>query len=381
MKLFIVFISLIFAPLFLQGQALPFPGPGGTAIAVANCTPAIGYSNCRQLTIDHTQIPSNQTNFPVTIWNGFTLGAGKIQNVSCFDVIFISDSTGTTLIPWEVESCNQATGVMVVHFLDAAASSTVDGKFYISYGNAAIVIAQNTGANGPTHVWDANYVRVYHLADNAATTTVVDSTATAVNGTSSSNTSAFQGAGELNGSFNYGVNTHNYFTAGNLAFTGATATWSIECWFKFTGVAPILVGLRNSTNAQPIIDVQLDGTTFFANFTIRADDSSGLTNATGATALNDGNWHHIVITRTSAKLDTLYVDAINETSATDTMTSGQTFDTTYSAFAKDIYNFNFAPDIQDEVRVSTVDRSANWITAEYNNQKPASTFITIGSEF
>src|SRR5215813_13150677 len=34
----------------------------------------------------------------------------------------------------------------------------------------------------------------------------------------------------------------------------------------------------------------------------------------------------------------------------------------------------------DEVRLSTTERTANWVTTEYNNQNSPGTFITMGSE-
>ena len=81
----------IIAPIFFGKSAA---GGGGAA-----CTPASGYSHCRMLTIDHLQVPSTQTNFPVVA--RVSLGASRIQNSLCYDFIVTSDTSGATPIPWK----------------------------------------------------------------------------------------------------------------------------------------------------------------------------------------------------------------------------------------------------------------------------------------
>jgi hypothetical protein len=296
----------------------------------ATCTPASGYSHCRVLTIDHTQIPSTLTNFPVTAWNSFTLGASRIQNASCFDVIFTSDSAGTTKIPWEIESCVQATGAIVAHFLDASASSTVDGKFYVSYQNAAISTAQNTAGNAPTAVWDSSYKRVYHMANNAATTTVTDSTTTA-NGTSVNNTSTMQNPGELGGSFTFA--STDRVSVAPITFTGATAAWTLSAWIKTSAGDMQIFGFRSSVNAQPVLDIVV-GNNAISNsgtgkpaFLVRDDAGNGLTGApVAAAAVNDNAWHYLVASRDSSKSILIYIDGSVVVSGADTMTTSTTFD-------------------------------------------------------
>jgi hypothetical protein len=41
---------------------------------------------------------------------------------------------------------------------------------------------------------------------------------------------------------------------------------------------------------------------------------------------------------------------------------------------------NFYDGLMDELRVATVLRSADWVKTEYDNQKPGSTFISVGAE-
>jgi hypothetical protein len=64
----------------------------------------------RSLTIDHTKCGSaNSSGFPVLVSiNHSTLkdlahGGHVFYNTTGYDIIFTSDSAGTTKIPWEVE--------------------------------------------------------------------------------------------------------------------------------------------------------------------------------------------------------------------------------------------------------------------------------------
>ena len=96
----------------LAALQVRIPGPGGEgATSSVGCTPASGYSYCRQLTVNGSQVGgSTLTNFGVLV--NATLGGSRIQNSNCYDAIFTSDSGGTTLIPWEMEECTQGTGAI-----------------------------------------------------------------------------------------------------------------------------------------------------------------------------------------------------------------------------------------------------------------------------
>ena len=377
-------VLLLLLSVALHAQ-VRIPGPGGAATAATVCTPYTGYLHCRKLTIDHTQVPSTQTNFPLTLSGGFTLGSSRLQNASGFDAVFNSDAGATTLIPWEVESVNQSTGAMVVHVLVASLSSSADTSIYVSYDNSGISTAQNTGANGPTHVYDSNYKRIHHLADNAGTTAVVDSTTTA-NGVSSVNTSTLTTTGELNGGFNLSNAGYNsgtkWFSASSITFSGATAPWTISAWFKTTTGSGIITGFRNSTNASPLIEIELGGGGTFDGkvyFSVRDDSSVGYTQINSTGTFNDGNWHYAVGTRDSSKNLILYVDGTSVATGTDSMGTSMTFDSD-ADFGSDQRNGTYIVGSMDEARVSFTNRSANWITTETNNQKPSSTFVTVGAE-
>ena len=101
------------------------------------------------------------------------------------------------------------------------------------------------------------------------------------------------------------------------------------------------------------------------------------------TAYTGSQWQHGVCVRASGTMN-CYVNGTVGTSAA----SSTDFTSTSAASTVDIYvgerNYTgfqqwFSGTI-DEVRLSNVARSANWITTEYNNQKPGSTFVSLGGE-
>src|ERR1035437_8448915 len=120
----------------------------------------MAFSYYRSLTIDHTKCGSaNSSSFPVLVsLSDATFKdashSGHVQSSSGYDIIFTSDSAGTTKIPWEIESYDNVNGVLVAWVNVATVSHTVDTVIYVFYGDASISTAQNTGTKGPTNVWD-----------------------------------------------------------------------------------------------------------------------------------------------------------------------------------------------------------------------------------
>lgn len=151
-------------------------------------TPAeAAYSYNRSITIAHGQCgTADSSNFPVLVKldsgsAGTTMkvagSGGHIQHsgnsasgptvTMPYDLIFTSDSGGTTKIPWEVESYDGAAGTLLA-WVKTTCNHTTDQVIYVFYGDSGVNTAQNTGSFTPANVWDSNYKTVLHMADNAA---------------------------------------------------------------------------------------------------------------------------------------------------------------------------------------------------------------------
>jgi hypothetical protein len=123
------------------------------------------YSNYKTITIDHTKVAANLTNFPmlVTLVDDTDIGAKAQSNG--YDLYFKSASN--VPLAYERESfaiadgkCNALIWVKVPDL-----SSTADTEIRLYYGNASIGDGQNK-----TGVWDNGYNDVYHLSETGAGT-------------------------------------------------------------------------------------------------------------------------------------------------------------------------------------------------------------------
>src|SRR5207253_9490650 len=199
----------------------PTPTPTGTPTPTATPTPTPtpGPSTAcqRTLTIDHTKVPSTQSNFTVlvsltdpalkTIANG-----GHVANANGYDIGFYDDSGGSTKLKWEVERYDGTTGNLIAWVKIPSVSSSTDTVFYLMYGDSTI----NTNQSDPANTWDASYKGVWHMADNAANTIIRESTVTGANGTNNANTSSKTATGQIGKALSYNGSSDGSFAAINL---------------------------------------------------------------------------------------------------------------------------------------------------------------------
>jgi len=356
-------LSRLLFPLIPQVR---IPGPGGVANSGgggAPCTPVSGYSHCRLLTLAATT--ANLTAFPVATVNSsgaMVLGSSRIQNSSCYDVVFTSDSGGSTKIPWEIESCTSSTGAVVAWFPTALSSSTTT-IVYVSYDNASISTAQNTGSLAPANVWDSNFGMVQHLA----ALTLLDSTSNATTGT---NTSLTTTTGLINGGVNDAASGYANFAASSS--TNPTSAISVSFWLN-TG----------STNSSAyFFDNDIDSATYGTTFQL---SGGSLYWSLGSVGNNqfiyaysfDSNWHLFDFTYSGSTM-LMYIDGAQV--ATSSKTGSIVWNGNSLALGASVSGTNKASGKFDEFRISGIARAAGWVAAEYANQKASSTFLTVGSE-
>jgi hypothetical protein len=133
-----------------------------------------------------------------------------------------------------------------------------------------------------------------------------------------------------------------FTTTSALGLATAATAMSISCWIKTTTLDCTIVSLRNTGNGNTIIDLVLgyngvgNLNTGAPSVLVRDDSGAGLNSINGSSAINDGNWHHIVWTRTTGKLNTLYCDNVSVGTVTDTMTGALTPNVAGSAIGYEI---------------------------------------------
>jgi len=316
-------------------------------------------------------VPSTQTNFPVpiilnnanfkTVANG-----GHVQNSSGFDIVPYTDAALTTRITGcelEAYSATAGTGILWVNI--ASLSSSADTLVHVGYGDATISTNQCT----TTGTWNANYVSVYHFG-NGTTLSAADSTGTA-NGTINAVTAA---AGQLDGAASFSTSSSYIYTA---AYNPTSLT--IELWLNPSslpgaGIYPIVISnLPTSlTNGWEVYLSASDGTP--ANrFVFQVANSSTYATASANAAATAGTWVHVAGTFTGGT-GTLYINGVAQTATFSGATIGSSSE--FITFATRPAATTLWAGSDDEVRISNVARSADYLLTSYRS----ATFGTVSNE-
>lgn len=343
----------------------------------------------RTVTVDHTKVRnSDQANFPVLVSGTYPYLAtqangGHVQNPNGYDIIFTSDSAGQQLLNWQMESYNAASGAIAFWVQVPTVSHTTDTLFYMFYGNAAISTFQGNASG----TWDSNFNSVYHLA-NGSTLSVKDSTSNANNGT---NVNATFTPGQIDGGANLSGSSQ-YITMGNVLDIGAGDT-TLSAWIKppNQNQAASFLSKRQNNSPFPQYDFGVGSLNssgaFVSGKTLFCAFFDGTTLLGGGqfyhtqNAIVDGNWHEATCTRNRGGV-AIYVDGVSQTLIADIPNTIEKNTANTASFNIGSINdgATYFTGAINEVRISNIARSADWIRTEYNNQNSPSMFYTIGSE-
>ena len=379
------------------------------SLATTQCVSS-GYPYQRVIVIDHTKVPNtDQTNFPF-LFNttdpdlAATNHGGHVTSLYGYDIIFSTDPNGLTKLDHEIDEYNPITGKMVAWIRIPTLSHTADTVVYVFYGNPNITTSQ---AN-PAGVWDRNYTAVYHLAD-AATNSASDST---VNGNSGTYTSVLAATGQIDGAASFDGSTSYLeippadfpsFPQGDYAsgVTGSDGTstfaGSFGIWFKTASPGGILVQTPAQICTSYFFGCVAYSPSLPTNWTYGGSAAAGqiFVDTNGnlrsdfmnagqivtTSKYNDNNWHFLETTYAN-KSETLYVDGQNVGFVQGDQfgyDSGYAYfvgiTTTFLNYGGDWGSLYFNGNL-DEISVSNIARSNDWVKTEYNNQGSPTTFYT-----
>ena len=130
------------------------------------------YQYCKKITVDHTQVNSDLTNFPLlvnitgdgdlkTVANG-----GRVYHNLGYDIVFKSPSCGQ--LDHEVEMYDGSAGTLIAWVRVPTLSSSSDTEIYMYYGDSGVTCS----SENPDGLWDPSiYEAVYHLSDDYSDST------------------------------------------------------------------------------------------------------------------------------------------------------------------------------------------------------------------
>lgn len=341
----------------------------------------------QKITVLNSQVSGDLNDFPIFVdLSNLDSDFHRFVDPTGRD-IRITDSTGTTELPYELVSIDVGTQVGELHFKAPFVSSSVDTEFYIYYGNPSAVAYAVTDTYGRNNVWTNGFVYVNHMQSitgedstgNAGPATANNSPTT-VSGKLSGNAITFNGTSqylnhsdfpELAGMDNIGlsawVNCDDYsvnrYLTSQLVGAGSRSFW---------------VGAHTASGFN------------FYGCTDGAGTVDSMIRENSATSLVENQWQHIIgwydfSTGTSTKDFLVYKDGSSWTTDFEAYTNGQPTTTYNSSGDLEIgrlgatYGRHWKGEI-DEIRVFDAQRSDSWMIAEYTNQNTPSSFYTFGGQ-
>ena len=296
---------------------------------------------------------SNLVDFQVLV----TLTAAQIDYARTMDQgedIRFVDADGS-LLNYEIDTWNEAgTSTVWVKVPQINAASTTD-HIYIYYGNTAAAAAPNAAA-----VWGNNYSAVWHMDEDpgpGGAGDIKDSAGVAHLTAAATMTPTDLVTGQIGGALDFdGIDD----IVTNSALT-STVALTYEAWIKPTA----LVGKFNTVlefgDDQPWFGLDKDG-----KLQVYRDKSNEKTTA----ALSLSTWNYVVATHDGTNLR-LWINGVQDFAGTINISSTATGFRIGDSPTDDPFR-----GVIDEVRISDVVRSSDWIKAQYKSMN--ATFNSFG---
>jgi len=337
---------------------------------------AFGYY--KSVTINHTQCGSTDaTDFPVTIWitdaDFKTVGnGGKVQNSTGYDIRPYADSALTTALTFELVAATYVatTGAFEMHVKIPTVSHTVDTVFYLALGDASI---STDGSS--TAAWNTGFFAVYHYPNGTALT-LADSTSNANTQTGTNTPTA--ATGTIDGGIGLAsASTQRAQSANAQLPGGGSRAGTISVWVKATSFPNAYNDTAGQNDSTFFFVLMVKSTGKLACYLTPSVGGNINYDGTGSHTLSTATWYYLTMVYSSTVGLIGYVNAASDgtAAANGFLQLGNTpiFTGGDAAFGR---NWN---GVIDEMRLSSVVRSADWITTEYNNQVAGSTFLTWGA--
>lgn len=337
-----------------------------------------GWTYKCKLTVDKTKVGSGGvSNFPVLLTEAnlpagiFTYGLNGGG-----DIRFSSDSAGTTQLACEVVTFDTGTSTCEIWVKVPSIASATDTDFYVWYGKAGESQPAVTDTYGRNAVWSESFFAVYHLKEGDA----VDSTGNANTGVNSG--SADQASGKIGHARTFEESESDVIAFDSLSGTPPLcgSTGSVSLWCKGAEISGTrtMFSITKYSGGQFYLNLSKS----FADDCLRCTfrDAGGDTYRIESTfEILDGTWHFVACTRNGTAW--ILYDALNSASGTKNPGTMDGNDYGIGAFYRPSSppNDNFFDGDIDEVHLSTVTRTPEWLATEYNSQNAPSTFITEGS--
>ena len=339
----------------------------------------------KQITIDSIdQVPSTQTNIPILLnFTDSDLADNALDNGSDIAFTLIDNSTQ---LNHEIESFNGTTGDLVAWVNITSLPHDSDLVINMYYGNA--------GASNQEHItdtWDANYVMVQHM-DGTNYQGIDDSTSNSHDAIGNNDAPTYQASGSF-GDYAVGFDGDNddISFGDHDDFTG----WkTISGWFYVRDTNDNCFFLsKHTTDREWFLRWTTSSPSGYWFMLIRGTNGKyiGRINSDAKEWIPNDEWVYYTFTWdggvTSSSIH-YYVNNVQKDTVDDTNGDIDTPKNTNDAMTigSETADYNgYGNFIANEVRMSSIVRSADWRTVQYNTVvnsdiNGANPFISLGSE-
>ena len=316
----------------------------------------------QMVTINSSNVAAALTDFPVLI---------KINNPgnpvfskalpTGRDILFTL-SDGSTRVTHEVESFSTAGGTLCAWVRVPALSNTVNTVLYMYYGCANS--ATQESRNG---TWDGNFIMVQHLKETSGHN--LDSTINANNSTLEAITAEGTAVGTIDGSDNFVGSSYVCTTTKNATVTAGTIAILATEIASHGATQSYLQCARITATTGRLYLLELNGT-FEVGFSANAAINTNY-------RIPINTWHYYALTWSGANC-TAYVDGVSKVTSTDAVLPAYPVNFCFGAFLN--LTQQYFTGIMDEIRVSNVQRSAQWLLTEWNSMSSPQTFFSLAPE-
>lgn len=304
----------------------------------------------RQLTIDNSSVSTTQTNFPILV----TLNSSRIDynytQAAGQDIRF-TDCFGQNVYAHEIEVWDEA-GTSYVWVKIPTMLATATNCMYVYYGNPSAPDGQRI-----RDVWSNGYSHVYHFANSGGTNNGKNS----VNNSSAGTTLGAgytDAAGKIGRGYANSTNNTPFQTTDDR--TGSTAI-TVEAWLQ----PPNPCINWTDTGEQGWVG---NGWAIFIDSSCRLNFGVGLAGAQGTrtttSTVSTGTINNYIVGSYDTNGDDLAYAYINGTASGSAPTARNNAATDTTTTITSMINDTGTV---DEFRISNVQRSADWISAQYES--------------
>ncbi len=338
-----------------------------------------GWNYRKEITIDHTKVAGDLTNFSVLISVTDQDLRDKAQETGD-DILFMDKEGVATKLYHEIEYFDSTTGKLTTWVKLPVVYSTRDTILYMYYGNSS-----SNAQQSPERTWNNHFKAVWHLNNNPSGS-IIDSTAKDNDGIAKGDmTSSDLVSGKIGHCIEFdGIDDFISISE----FTDTLDTGTCIAWVLTTSTNIGAVwGEANQHADKPYIvcGKYYDDILWFARDIYGVDSNYQGRTSVG---MNDGQWHQIAwLSKGSGNGNTFYFDgqpvSLNwqdgqnpngiwfDDQSTDTHSIG--------ALNRPMTDCQWMG-LLDEIRIANIPLSAAEITTEYANQNNPSGFVSIGPE-